>query len=484
MYYGENEAFAGNGSEGLGQSNYLMQILKSQNPLAELRKALAAGAPVSIATMTDGGAFRIESLEATLKSLTYNEQSTSLANDLLQAKKRAESTVEEFATLDQVSRAFTYPEAGLSPTENDYYSRKYAIVKFIGAVGQVSNVFAQTRSLVPPMEAEKRRKALAIKRKLNELLYFGNSTNSITEPDGLLNNIVLAGLSNSNIIDLRGYRPTIEQFNIGVNQIENVSGIASQLRIYMSPNSYRNYMNELLANKRYIVGEGHAEVEGLKQNKLQYHGGEAAIRRDMFLNASNYSIRLDRTRTNPIASGDNAPNTPTLTSITQTAQGTSPYAPDPDTYDYAVVAVNQYGQMSAPLTAGLSGVVVGAASKVTIVVAEGGTSNASNVATAYQLQRRKTATPADNTTWQLVTTFASLTLVDDGTWLPGTDCMFMFEFDTDQVLAFHQLMDMALFPLGAIADAVRWFQRLYGTLIVYNPLKVICFKNVGSIPNA
>jgi Tfp pilus assembly protein PilW len=204
----------------------------------------------------------------------------------------------------------------------------------------------------------------------------------------------------------------------------------------------------------------------------------------MFLNASNYSIRLDRTRTNPIASGDNAPNTPTLTSITQTAQGTSPYAPDPDTYDYAVVAVNQYGQMSAPLTAGLSGVVVGAASKVTIVVAEGGTSNASNVATAYQLQRRKTATPADNTTWQLVTTFASLTLVDDGTWLPGTDCMFMFEFDTDQVLAFHQLMDMALFPLGAIADAVRWFQRLYGTLIVYNPLKVICFKNVGSIPNA
>jgi hypothetical protein len=46
------------------------------------------------------------------------------------------------------------------------------------------------------------------------------------------------------------------------------------------------------------------------------------------------------------------------------------------------------------------------------------------------------------------------------------------------------LMDAALFPLGSVADAVRWIQRLYGTLIVYNPKKVVAFMNVGDESNS
>ena len=58
--------------------------------------------------------------------------------------------------------------------------------------------------------------------------------------------------------------------------------------------------------------------------------------------------------------------------------------------------------------------------------------------------------------------------------------MFMVEWDTENVLAYHQLLDAALFPLGSIADAIRWLQRLYGALLVYSPNRIVVYQNVGA----
>ena len=56
------------------------------------------------------------------------------------------------------------------------------------------------------------------------------------------------------------------------------------------------------------------------------------------------------------------------------------------------------------------------------------------------------------------------------------------DFDNEEVLRYHQLLDATKFPLGAVADSMRWLQRLYGALIVYNPRRIVILKNAGSNP--
>src|SRR3990167_2451103 len=112
FYPDDIEVGTGQGSAGLGGVVGWDTILRSENPLAGLRKALAAGYGLEPATKTDGGSFRIESLEPTLKNLVFTEESTAIANDLLKDKKKAESTVEEYSALTDVSEAFTFVEGG------------------------------------------------------------------------------------------------------------------------------------------------------------------------------------------------------------------------------------------------------------------------------------------------------------------------------------------------------------------------------------
>ena len=474
-------AESGAGAAGMGQVIGINEVFASQNPLAELRKALSAGYITDTGAMVDGGSLRIQSLEPTLKNLTFNEMSTTLANDLLSSKKKAESTVEEYSTIDGISEAFTYQEGGLPSQEDDMYSRKFELVKYIGAVGMVTNVITSVRTLVGAREAEIKRKTLAIKKKLNIVGYYGNAALVATEFNGLATAVQNANLSD-NVIDLKGNAPTLENFNSAVNVIENIAGYAANLRLYISPNARNYYKAQLLKDKRYLVGGDHsAEVEGIKANKVVYDGGEFPMRKDMFLNPVKCP-RRDRTNSTFIATGSTPPAVPTITAgagsteVVANAASTLPAA----TYDYAVVAVNQYGQKSTPATANGSGMVVASAHAVNIKCADGG-SISGQQATCFELYRRVNG--GADTDFRYMATFApsaGVAYSDAGQDIPDTSDMFLIEWDTEQVLAYHQLLDMALFPLANVVDAQRWLQRLYGTLIVYNPKKVIHFKNVGS----
>lgn len=471
----------GAGARGFADVQGMQGILMSDNPLGNLRKALEAGYGTDPTTKTGGGAFRIESLEPTLKNLTFTEFSTALFNDLLKDKKTAESTVEEFSKLTDISEAFTYLEGGLPSQEDDTYSRDFELVKYIGAVGQVSNVILRTKNIVGAREREVKSKMLAIKKKGNILSYFGDASTCATEPNGLLRSIVKGGYSATNIIDLRGKRPTIEKFNEAVNVIEDVSGQAVNLRIYMSPRAKRNYKNELLKDKRYVVGgEFKAEVEGLKADTLIHDGGDMPIRKDIFLNPQK-APRQNAAKNAFIATGSTPPVAPTNSATSAVSNTGAAIQLDAGTYDYAVVAKNKYGHLSTPTEIGDK--VVGANEKVSFTIVDGGSTSGCE-ATAFLVYRRDSASTSRDDYRYLFTAAAGAVFYDDGTYLPDCGFMFVIEWDMEQVLAWHQLMDAALFPLGSVADAVRWLQRLYGTLIVYNPKKVVAFMNVGDETNS
>lgn len=471
----------GRGLQGVPES--MLSLLMTENPIESIRKALSIGYDVDPATMTDGTAFRLESLEPDLKNLVFNQQSTVMANDLLASKKIAASTVEQYSTIDDISEAFTYLEGGLPPQEDDTYSRRFEQIKYIGAVGQVTNVIQQAKNMVSAMERENKSKLLAIMRKLNVLSYFGDKTLVSTEFNGFFKAVESfdsGSLVESNIIDLRGYRPTLEKFNQGVQVIQSVSGYTDKLRLYLSINSRYEYKNQLLANKQYFVNGGlNSQVQGVEGNKLIYDGGEAPMRPDMFLNPRKFPRMAGGSF---IVTGDTPPATPTITSVTPTADATSQL--DAGTYDYAIVAVNKFGQKSVPsVVAATQDVAVAAGEKVVFVVADSGTSPASAVATAFEVYRRASTKTAD-TDYRYLFTAAIGTASDTGAWLPDTSCMFLIEWDQDQVCAYHQLMDVMRFPLANVADSVRWLLRMYGALLVYNPKRVVIFKNAGSTPVA
>ena len=486
-----DEAGTGAGFGDLRGDMQLANILfaKGGTPLQNLRKALEAGYATSPDTMTGGGTFRIESLESAITNLIYTEKSTVMANDLLEGKEKADNTVLQYSTLDDIGEAFTYPEGGAPAEEDDQYSRKYKLVKFIGAIGVVTNVLLETNNLVNAREEKIRVKNIAIKKKLDQIAYFGNATNVPTEFDGFLTEVSNNGTSDQ-IIDMRGKRMTLEAFNQGVNVIENVAGYTDNLRLYMSPTQYKNYMDELLQNKRYFVNGARSteqEIQGLKTNRLVYNGGVAPIRRDMFLNNPDGLVtkwpRRNSANNAFITTGDKPPTAPTITSIVPTNNPASQL--DSGVYDYAVVAKNQYGHLSVPtVTGGANVTITSNLNSAVLVITEGGSLPVKRQHAIKFIAERM----AVQAIWTGVSVFetpyvgAGTTVSDVGQGIPETGYMFLIEW-SKEVCMYKQLLDLTLFPLATSVDALRWMQRLYGTLMVRKPNRIVVYKNVGTLPN-
>lgn len=479
-------AESGSGMSGIPMNaiNFFGDVSPLEATRQALAKSLTAGYETNLPDMTGGGAMRVESLEPDLKLLTATEKSFTLFNDLLAAKKKATSTIAQYTSMDSYGEAATYEEGGAPSYEDDTYKRHVVPVKYVGAIGKVTNVMMEVGSLVAPVAQETRAKNLAIMEKSNILCYRGNSSFAATEYDGLLASVQKSAYAATNIIDLKGKRPTIEKFNEAVAIMEDQKGFLTSPRAYMSPSARAQYKAELLRNKYYVVGgvsavnsEVEAALEGLKSNQVVYDGGEFPLKKDIYLRATKYP-RLAANGLSFVATGSTPPATPTITSATPTtdANSTVPAA----TYNYAVVAINKYGQKSAPAETG--DVVVNAGENVTFVLADG-SSTSGQEATSFSIYRR--ATGKASTDYRFLFTVAATTAskVDNGAWMPDTSIIPIVDFDTTEVLAYHQLLDLAKFPLATVVDSIQWMQRLYGAPIIYNPRRIVILINAGDDPN-
>src|SRR5690349_5644439 len=124
QYAGGNEAYNGFGTD------------TSAN-VADLHKALSAGYQVS--SQTGGSALRVESLEGSLKVVTYSAHHIKMWKKI--PKSPAYSTVEEYNQLvDYGSSSFAFVGEGeLPPTQDSTYARRTALVKFLGTTREVTH---------------------------------------------------------------------------------------------------------------------------------------------------------------------------------------------------------------------------------------------------------------------------------------------------------------------------------------------------------
>jgi len=475
---------SGGGFSGIPADNY-GSLFRSKSPMRAiqeaLEKSLTAGYETNLPSMSGGGAMRIESLEPNLTKLIYDDKSTALFNDLLATKQKAKSTIEQYTTWDYVGEAATFEEGGAPSYEDDGYTRHVMPVKYVGAIGRVTNPMREVEAIVEPEAQETKAKMLAIKRKANQVCYFGDATAVPTEFTGLFPAVRDGAYATTNIIDLQGKRLTLENVNAGIAALEDQKGYCTSPRMYISPQARMNYKNELLKNKYYIVNGVQSTredienaLQGLGKNQIAYDGGEIPYRKDIFLNPRKYPRR--NTAGNAfIATGSTPPATPTITSATPTVDATSSI-PAGD-YNYAVVAVNKYGQKSAPAESGK--VVVADGESVVFVLADGGSTSGLE-ATAWEIYRRADGGGATDYRYLFTVAVASTPITDKNAYMPDTSIIPLVDFDLDEVLIYKQLLDAAKFPLATTVDAIQWLQRLYGVLIIKNTRRIVIFINAGS----
>lgn len=449
----------------------------SASDVAELNKALNTGAYAQangVAAQTNGAALQVESLENSLKVLTYSDKHVKFWKKI--AKTPAYSTVEEYNQLLSYgsNTGGFVPEGVLPETDDSEYRRQASFVKFLGTTREVTHPMTLVRSAHGDVIArENQNGILWLMKQLEHGLFWGNSKLAAPGKEGVQFDGLNEMIDPENTYNCRGKELQDTDINFGAQMIIENYGTPTDL--FLPFETLADFSNEYFPKERVIMPtQGAGYQAGLVVNKFQTHGGPVEFEPDLFLQ-----------KTKPLSAngtgGTKAPTAPATVAVdvgTETDAGF--FDSGAGTYSYSVTACNRFGE-SVP-TACTADVALTAEDlvkgvKVTIT-------NAASMVVApewfcvYRTEangKQKyciAKIPAASINASGVTTF-----VDKNATMPNTYTAFMGEF-TPEVLAFKQLAPIMKMDLALLGPAYRWMILLYGVPQMYAPKKWMKFINI------
>ena len=469
------------GTNGYGQGN--------QAEVDALNKALAAGEITGRETtnMTDasGSPLKVESLEKTLKHLTFRESDIRLWKDI--PKKPAYNTVEEYN--QQVSygqdRGGFNAEGELPEEEDSVFVRRAQLVKYLGVTKSVTHQMTLVNTMIGNvMEKTIKDGTLWILRKLTKSLYFGDEQLIPLEFNGFLAQQKQsdawadynAYMNSENVVDMRGASLSEDAIESGANTIVENFGLATQL--YAAPAVLSGFVKQFYGNK-FIMPNTAALTDGIMGQRVQQFEsqfGPIGLNQDVFFK------KLPAKAATAPATSDKAATKPTI-SVAAVAAGAANskfVTADAGNVYYAVSAINRYGE--SQLT------VAGAA---TAIVATGA---GLHPATAYRIYRTKVGGSASGPFYPLFdVSTANVSAGMDGAaagsirdlnrFLPDCDQAMLVQFD-NEVVEFAQLAPLMKMDLALLSPAYRFMILLYGTPFLYAPKKMVRIINIGAYKKA
>jgi len=474
--------------------------VSSQAEVEALLKSLNAGAVTGRDTdgsLTDSGApLKLESLEGTLKSITYDEQTIRFWKRV--PKMEAYNTVEEYLRFVSpgADRGGFVGETELPEEEDSVYQRSSALVKFMGVTKSVSLAMEMVNTVKGVgniIQNETRNGSLWILRKVDKSLAFADSDINSYEFDGFYKQQRDAFTSldlwqdSVVVIDKKGYRLTeadMELASLGLHQNYGYGNLLMGPPVVLS-----NFVKEF-HDKKYITPnttQVTGATMGQKVNQFASQHGVIDLDDDLFLARNPSRLTTDAATTTK------APATPVIggspaTAVADAAGGRFLTA-DAGDYLYAVAAKNRYGESALlSLTAAL--VSVGATQSVDLQFTSGG---GAYPGTGYVIYRSKKDVATSVATTPMYPIFevsnAELAAGYDGgaaglvrdrnRYIAGTEDAFLVQNDT-QVWSFKQLAPLMKLNLALLSQARRFMVLLYGTPILYAPKKFVRFVNVGT----
>jgi hypothetical protein len=453
----------------------------SANDVADLRKALTAGQDVNDPGAAPGVGFplRIESLERTLKVVTYRMDDVRLWRNI--SKLPAYNTVEEYNRLRQFGQvdgnAFI-AEGNLPESDDSEYSREFTIIKYLGTTRSVTHVMSLVRPAHGPVISQEVVNGTAhLLKQIEKSLFFGDSALVPVQWDGL-NKLITAGAPAANIIDLRGGPLTEDNLNDGALTVKTAPNYGRPTDLYCADGAYSDLAKSFYQGERFNIPTAGWQdgMVGLSIKGFHSMVGPIMFNPDVFIDFGGPA--------NAAALGDAAkrPGTPTEDAVPTAGAGTpatnqftAAWAGD---YYYSVVAINRFGK-SAPLA--LTGpVTVAAGQQVAFSIGDG-----SPVATAYEIYRSdKDGAAATAKLMRTVARTADPTvIVDENADLPGTSTAFLIQQNLE-FFSFKQLCPFVRIPLATVDTSIRWMQLLYGAPTCYAPGKSVVYRNVGRAPGS
>jgi hypothetical protein len=451
-----------NGVNGFGNA--------TQGDVDALNKALEAGYEVNPLNLEGGGAFRVESLENSLKVLTYGDQHIKFWKKI--PKQKAFSTVEQYGQLLDYGRSQgAFVGEGVLPDTNDStYARKAAFVKFMGTTREVTHPMTLVNSAFGNVVARQNQDGILwMLKQIEQSLFWGDSKLAPGGNEGLEFDGINKMIDPGNTIDLRGNYLEEKHINWGAQMIIQNYGTPTDL--FLPFEVMAQFSQEFFPKERVIMPTASGYQAGVVVNKFMTHGGEVEFNPNIFLH-----------KTRPLnnnASSFKAPAVGTLavggTPLAAVGTGSLPAG----TYQYKVTFCNVHGESipTGAVTATLTSGDVGKGVNLVIT---------NPVSTAFPIDYfRLYRTEAGKTEFFEVGRFpvtaatsGSVTnLVDNGAVLANTYTAFMGEMSAD-IIAFKQLAPMMKMDLATLGPVIRWMILLYGVPVIYAPKKWMRFTNI------
>ena len=451
--------------------------------IAELGKALTAGYGTDVATLSGGGAFRIQSLDKTMYATIQENKHFKLFNEL--AKNNAGATVDEWTEQSGVGGFLggsTNTETGTIIEQTGQYNRRVGLVKYLMTRRQVSFVSTLGNNIVSAEAQEAQNGAVQLLTDAEFLSFEGDSTVVTTEFDGIFAQItagVTAGqVDGSNVMDARGASlASVNLVNLAAARIAGYGNFGVPTHLFISQLTQADFDTGLDPAFRVplndVPGGGiqiGAPVVGIRTS----HGNVATVP-DVFVRDPDQLVPFQVLH--PTVATANTAMKPTV-SPAPTADAASLFgAPEAGLYYYLVTGLNANGQSDGIVS---SQVTVAAGDKVTLTI----TASGGNQETGYAIYRgRKNGTNAVSD-FRLVTRIpkagATTPWVDYNRDIPGTVKAYVLNMAKGYgAINWRQLLPMMKFPLYPTVSAViPWAQLLFGYLRITKRRQHVVIKNI------
>jgi len=484
--------YEGMGLHGFGTS--------TPNQVSDLNKALSAG--YAVTNQTGGSALRVESLEESLKVLTYTDRHLKLWPKVY--KSPAYSTVEEYNQLLEYGDDAYGPfvREGELPLANDSrYQRRTQLIKFMGTTREVTH----PATLVHPAHGdlialENQNGIMWLLRQIEIFLFTGNSKLAALGAESEQWDGLDSLIDPENFIDLEGAPPQEADFEEATNLLAENYAYPTDAFLGFRPMSdlsktmYPRHRVQLPAPADGRIGQA--------VNSITTQAGLLNFNADIFITRSPIASNSVR---GPASLVPTAPASITATIDVAATLGEfdKSQGSDDAQYAYRVSAANRFGESiaTAPVlaSAAITGAQAAAGVAHKLVITNGGAlsiqpeffnvyrsvalsstiSPAQAAALPAEAFSRIAKIPAQSVAAAGVTPAAG-DIYDDNRTMPFTESAYIGEL-TPQVITFRQLAPLMKLDLAVLAPAYRWMIMLYGALLLFAPRKFMKLNNIGRL---
>lgn len=445
--------------------------------ISQLQKALQAGYGTDSATLTGGGALRIQSLEHSLMSLLYNNTHFALYNKL--PKETCTATVDEWVELSDVGGYLggtANAEMGIIKDATGSLTRRVGLVKHLMTRRQVSTIAAAQHSILEPEALEVQNGALQLLRDLEYLLFDGDSKVVGYEFDGLAAQLKSLN-SSDHIIDMQG--AALDSIDIISRAAEVIAyrGNGNATDLFMNYSVQKDLNDALNPAFRIALNDKPAEISnGAIVTDINTSFGVIKTNQDRFVRDEREKVPFEVL--NAALATANTFKPASVTADATVSDSTAQFSSQTGNYYYLVTGITENGQSNGVISAQVA-VATGKKVVLTITASTAGTESGYVI---YRSRKNGTNAVTDFREMIRIPKAGATTVYSDlNTDIPGTTTAYVLDLGQSgtKPITWRSLIPMARVDLAVTNQLARtWAQFISGYLRVGIRQRHVMIKNI------